>query len=431
MCVKPNKIKNCKKVLFVIQSTRNLSYNVHLIEHLLAKNLVVHLHYDNHFSHADLKPLEQLCKEYPRLHHAPIKHKKGMFLKWALREVITYNWYNRRLDQSAYFRDRWANYMGYIFRVLMTLKPLQTTIRSKFLFHVMQFVNKRVSVDKAILGAMENIEPDLVIASPANMRRSLEVEYLSSAKFLGVPTAVVVLSWDNLTNKGLFHCEPDQYFVWNETHKTELLNIHKTQKTIHVVGASLFEKWFFERRLKTTSSEPYVLYFGSSINITKNENALLQKLRKTLPSDIALKFRPHPQVRLNYTNSQIDGVQYLLNSEMVETKEQVKEQAKLIKNALFCTGINTSAFLDSLILKTPVFYFRSQGHSQTQDESAHFMKMAEKGYFLDINNFNHEQLLRFKYTQEFSEINKRFIETEIFMKNQKPSHRIMKELFDD
>src|SRR5215217_3498050 len=49
---------------------------------------------------------------------------------------------------------------------------------------------------------------------------------VKAARRLGVRSAVPVLSWDNLTNKGLIRVPPDQVLVWNEAQKTEAVMMH-------------------------------------------------------------------------------------------------------------------------------------------------------------------------------------------------------------
>ena len=55
---------------------------------------------------------------------------------------------------------------------------------------------------------------------------STQVEFLKSARRLGVPAAPCVASWDNLTNKGLLKFAPERVFVWNEVQRREAVELH-------------------------------------------------------------------------------------------------------------------------------------------------------------------------------------------------------------
>ena len=43
-----------------------------------------------------------------------------------------------------------------------------------------------------------------------------QADYVRSAAGLGIRSALLVASWDNLTNKGLLRDVPDRVYVWNE-----------------------------------------------------------------------------------------------------------------------------------------------------------------------------------------------------------------------
>ena len=85
-------------------------------------------------------------------------------------------------------------------------------------------------------------EPDVVVASPYIFSLSREVEYVKAARSLGIPTVVVVLSWDNLTSKGTFHVLPDLTLVWNSALAEEAASLHDVPKEkLVVTGAPVFD----------------------------------------------------------------------------------------------------------------------------------------------------------------------------------------------
>ncbi len=47
----------------------------------------------------------------------------------------------------------------------------------------------------------------------------------------GIRTALMVHSWDNLTNKGLIHEAPDLVIVWNEAQAREAIELHGVPRT--------------------------------------------------------------------------------------------------------------------------------------------------------------------------------------------------------
>ena len=74
------------------------------------------------------------------------------------------------------------------------------------------------------------------------------MEFLKSARALGIPAATLVASWDNLTNKGLLKWQPEQVFVWNELQRREAIELHgMPPDRVTATGAGLFDTWFDRR----------------------------------------------------------------------------------------------------------------------------------------------------------------------------------------
>lgn len=83
--------------------------------------------------------------------------------------------------------------------------------------------------------------PDLVVTgSPGSL--PADAHLLRCAKRHGVPTACVVLSWDNLTSKGHMAAIPDQLIVWNQIMQREAADYHHyPSHRVHVAGVSHFD----------------------------------------------------------------------------------------------------------------------------------------------------------------------------------------------
>ena len=50
-----------------------------------------------------------------------------------------------------------------------------------------------------------------------------QIDLLRSAIRRGIPTAVMVWSWDHLSSKALIRDVPDALFVWNDVQKREAM----------------------------------------------------------------------------------------------------------------------------------------------------------------------------------------------------------------
>ena len=60
-------------------------------------------------------------------------------------------------------------------------------------------------IEESIDAFITKRRPDVVMVTPLVAMGSTQAEYVRSARALGIPTALCVASWDNLTNKGLIH----------------------------------------------------------------------------------------------------------------------------------------------------------------------------------------------------------------------------------
>ena len=88
-------------------------------------------------------------------------------------------------------------------------------------------------------------EPDLVLVTPLVDPGSIQVDYIKSARALGIPVALAVASWDNLTNKGAIRVVPDKVFVWNQAQVEEAVTLHGVPRDrVVATGAQIFDHWF-------------------------------------------------------------------------------------------------------------------------------------------------------------------------------------------
>jgi hypothetical protein len=87
----------------------------------------------------------------------------------------------------------------------------------------------------------ERYAPDLVVSMKAGLRLS-EVPVLRQARRAGVPTAVIGLSWDNLTTKILPVRRVNRLIVWNEWMKRDAVSVQGfAEEQVRVSGVPHFD----------------------------------------------------------------------------------------------------------------------------------------------------------------------------------------------
>jgi hypothetical protein len=113
------------------------------------------------------------------------------------------------------------------------------------------------------LATLKKEKPAMVFCT--NQRTMLAVAPILAAQDLGIPTASVIYSWDNLP-KATKIVEPDFYFVWSDYMKKELAYYypHVKEEQIIVTGTPQFEPHFDPELL--VSKEVFFEQYGLDLN---------------------------------------------------------------------------------------------------------------------------------------------------------------------
>jgi hypothetical protein len=263
--------------------------------------------------------------------------------------------------------------------------------------------------DRAIMNFMHARPCDVVVVSPLVDFGSEQVEYLLAAKALGRRTALLVHSWDNLTNKGLIRVIPDRVLVWNEAQKAEAVDMHGVAADrIVVTGAQCYDVWYdmkptetresFCERMGLDTDRPYVLFTGSSAFIGSNlEPDLVRGLRSALnkliqPGNTGLQVlvRPHPQNAAPW-DALADGdglAVYPRGGALPVAASAQRDYFDSVYHAAAVVGVNTSAMIEASILDRPVLSVLDPRFRDTQQGTLHFHHLLDGGHLLTADNID-------------------------------------------
>ena len=112
-------------------------------------------------------------------------------------------------------------------------------------------------------------KPDLVFVHSVQELTAVPITRIANRK--KVPSIGVVLSWDNVTNKGEIYARCDQVVVWNEIEKRQVINYHDYQeKDVFVTGTPQFD--FF---VKYNSEIPSKNEFFEKLGLDKSKKLIL------------------------------------------------------------------------------------------------------------------------------------------------------------
>jgi hypothetical protein len=289
----------------------------------------------------------------------------------------------------------------------MDLVPSVGVGGSRLLMRGLAALERTIPPSAAITRLLVDEHPDVVLVSPLVDAASDQVDLVKGARALGVPVAVCIASWDNLTNKGVFRVRPDHVIVWNEAQREEAAAYHGVARdSVLVTGAQVFDRWF-ERRASTTreafcaavglpADRPFVLFTCSSsfISISQAEvpfvRAWIARLRAhPALAGAAVLVRPHPYNCAAWETADVSDLPHVA----VWPRRAYNPVEEQVRNGFFdslyhsaaVVGINTSAMIEAAILGKPVLSMLNDEFSGTQEGTLHFHHLLpENGGFLRL-----------------------------------------------
>ncbi len=259
-------------------------------------------------------------------------------------------------------------------------------------------------VSEAVRERVASERPDVVITNPLIERRSPQVAYLRAARDLGIPTALCLRSWDNLTTAGLIHETPDLVTVWNGSQLREAVDLHGIPADrIVVTGAGMYDEWFEQRptttreqfcaRLGLPAEQPYLLYVCSSGFIAPDEAEWIVRwielIRAAAPEleQIPIVVRPHPAHALLDDSPASARLQALdrvvihpLDHSHPTVPAALPEYYDMIHHAAAVVGVNTSAMIESAMVGRGVYVLLADPYRDTtQLGTPHFSRLRTEG----------------------------------------------------
>lgn len=259
---------------------------------------------------------------------------------------------------------------------------------------VLRLLHRSLPVSERVCQFIRDRQPDLVLVTPLVELESPQVEYIRGAQALGVPTALCVNSWDNLTNKGLIWATPERILVWNRFQRTEAVRLHGVPSArVEVTGAQAYDLWFEQRpstsrqefmeRVGLAPDRPYLLYVCSSEFIAPRERPFVERWIEVIreAEDPALRsagilIRPHAGHAEQWRG--FDASRYLnaavwppLGASPI-TDESKADYYDSMYHSAAVLGINTSAMIEAGIVGRPVHTILAPEFAEGQRGTLHF-----------------------------------------------------------
>lgn len=273
---------------------------------------------------------------------------------------------------------------------------------------------------------LKRIDPRLLVVTyPSDMTESV---YLKEAKALKIPTAIQLLSWDNITAKGFFSEIGDYFISWGRIMSDEFVEYYNFPRDkIYETGVAHFDKHINEVKpelkkqyvseYKLDCSKP-ILFFGmSSPYFAPYEIEIVEWLAKQIDADkfgkdVQLLVRPHPQ---NVTGSMADtswlprldalvSKKVKIDYPIIDKKsvmnwsmksEDLFKMVNLLGSSSIVLNSGSTLSIDGLMQKKPVImtpfdadaYPKWYISARKMKDFLHLKKLTSSGGVVVVNNF--------------------------------------------
>lgn len=293
-------------------------------------------------------------------------------------------------------------------RLLNVFQVLQPPALER-VYSVLRAAERAVPISARLVTFLRDERPDLVVVSPLVDLMSVQVDVVRASHALGIPVALPVASWDNLTNKGHLRVLPDAVMVWNDIQKEEAVALHGVPpERITTTGAQLFDRWFERTPSQTRESfcamvglptdRPIILYTGSSIFIARSEYEVpyverwIEAVRTSghpALEHASILVRPHPFNGAAWETADVSRWRDVAIWPRGRYTPAAESSRDTFFDSLFYSeaivGINTSAMIEAAILERPVLSLLTPDFAGTQAGTVHFRYLLpENGGFLRV-----------------------------------------------
>jgi hypothetical protein len=271
---------------------------------------------------------------------------------------------------------------------------------------VLRVLDRATPIDRGVAKFVARFQPDAILVTPLVNFGSLQADYVRCARSLGVPSALLVASWDNLTNKGVIRDQPDLVLVWNEAQRREAIDLHGVPpERVLATGAHTYDHWFdwrpsatkaeFCERLGLDPERQVLLYVASSGDVAPDEAPFIARWIDFLRGssrpelrDASVVVRPHPtNVRTWKQHDLTEPGRVVVFPP--EGARPVQAEAKRdyfdsLYHAVAVVGLNTSALIEAGIVGRPVLSLVLDENREGQEDTLHFAHLAGEGGLLRV-----------------------------------------------
>lgn len=206
----------------------------------------------------------------------------------------------RTRDKSNSWKRRVLNHLYYYFGAIIRVLPFGKLAFESF--------ERNGYYKRNAAELLESLKVDAIISTrPVD---EMEIFLLEASRRLDILKIYYILSWDNITSKGIFPIKADVYLTWGPIMNEELLQyfsvdsdkVHNTGVTHFDIHAQVKDERIsvpdLLNEIRLDSSKPYLFFTMSASYYAPNEIDIVEHLAKQIESnhfgeEMQLVIRPH------------------------------------------------------------------------------------------------------------------------------------------
>lgn len=325
----------------------------------------------------------------------PVGDRYVSLSHWIRRCLDYLHFLRPQFDAALILRERAASRAPRFLARLGTRPSRFRALTARVLETPLRWLEQATTSPMALEERIGQQTPDVIVVSPLIALGSSQFDVVRLARAAGIPTALAVASWDNLSAKVLISTIPDRIFVWNDIQRQEAVRYHRIpSEQVFVTGAQCFDEWFdrtpsqsrsdFCRRAGLSHERPFILYVCSALfEGSPSEAAFVERWVHAIrnsPDDrlrsTPILVRPHPKRGDDWVDIDLTRYDNVIVSPPRGQMPLGADGKTLYFDSLYhsaaVVGLNTSALIEAGIIGRPVYTVLMPEFYKNQEGTLHF-----------------------------------------------------------
>lgn len=365
-------------------------------------------------------------------------------------------WRTRSKKNS--WKKRMANHLYYYLGAIARLLPFFSTAFARY--------EAKAYFKESAAKLLKDIEADMIISTrPVD---EMEICLLEAAKRLNIHRCIYILSWDNITSKGIFAVLGDSYLTWGPVMNEELKEYYQVKdENIYNTGVTHFDIHAKVRNgelkaegllsnMGLKDDLPYILFTMSASYYAPNEIDIVEYLaaeieKNTFGEKMQFVIRPHmanlmadrsdqswlkrlEALKSNRVALDIPDSDNSLLTWYMQHDDMIK-LSTLINNAQICLNSGSTISIEAAYLNRPIILtaFDTEDFPKWQSarrlmEYIHLAKFASYGAARMVNSLEEMKESIFKYLEDPEYLNlerKKVVEEECYKNDGRATERFV------